>query len=98
MSMTIGALLAGFHEISVPLLLRAFCRALKQPEFEPNCDALLKIAVGLIAVRLLFRVILQFFLLWLAGPLGLLSTVLGFAWVGLYVVVLAQLWGAMGKR
>jgi hypothetical protein len=94
----IGALLAGFYEVSVPLMLRAFCQALNRTEFEPQCDAMLKIAVASIALRLVVRVVLRFFLLFLFWPLSLLSWGLGLAWGVLFLVVVVQLWGAMGKR
>lgn len=91
---TVGSLLNGLALISVPLLLRAFCRALGLGELEPNCDGLLKIGAGLIALDLATRMT-GVVLLALAAPVGCLSGMLGFAYQVLALMLLFQVWRAL---
>ena len=92
-----GALLQGVSLVSVPLLLRAFCRALRLSESEANCDGLLKIGGALLAVGLVIRSLWGWFFLSLMmlvgkyGTSGGLAALLNLAWTVLYLVVLVQI-------
>jgi Flp pilus assembly protein TadB len=55
LSGVVQTLVQGVYYISVPLLLRAFCRALNRKKLEPTCENLLKFGAGLIGVGLLHR-------------------------------------------
>jgi DNA-directed RNA polymerase subunit RPC12/RpoP len=91
---TVGSLLNGLSLISVPLLLRSFCRTLKLVELEPNCDGLLKIGAWMIGLDLAIR-LLGVLLFSLLGLVLGLSMLLGLAYRGLSLVLVYQLWRAM---
>jgi hypothetical protein len=96
------SLLSGVLVFAVPLMLRAFCRALRLVELEPNCDGLLKIGAAAIGIQLLMRLIMGLVGLMRAaalfGPIGFLAAMLHLAWSGLLLVLLWQIWQAMPAR
>jgi len=92
---TVSAVLHGIYLISVPLLLRAFCRALNLVKLEPNCDGLLKISAGLIALNIVTQLVIGLLLVQLIQAVGWLSMLLSLAWEGLALVLMFQIWRAM---
>jgi hypothetical protein len=94
---TAATVLDGMFLISVPLLLRAFCRTLRLKEPETNCDGLLKIGGALLAIGLGTRV-LGLFLLSLLMVVSWLGSLLHLAWTVLYLLLLAQIWRAIPAR
>jgi hypothetical protein len=94
----VQTLVQGVYYVSVPLLLRAFCRAINRKELEPTCENLLKFGAGLIGVGLLHRFFGLLPIPFLGTLIGPASALLSLAWQVLYVILLIQLWRAMPAR
>jgi hypothetical protein len=100
---TAQTLIHGVFLVAVPLLLRAFLRALRQKEHEPACDNLLKLGAGIIAAGLLTQLLAGLILTPLGHLMRLVSWVnmlLGLGWQVMFLLLLLQVRQAMppGRR